>query len=345
VRLGTLIPHFGRYAGRDAIIRGSARAEELGFDSLWARDHLIWEPHGIEGTDKTFVDPFETLAAAAAVTERVTLGTAVVIPVRWPLKLAQEFMGLSFMSDGRVVAGVGLGFNPREFEAAGLRAEDREAIFEETVEILRATWAPGPCSHHGAHFSIDDVEIEPKPVAPIPILYGGTTPAAVRRAARKTDGWYCGRLPLATLDARMAYLREQAPDRTLPTIIQPLVIVARTTQEAADRLPLDLLLHSSEGSRLWVRPASGEFRSIEDLEGLVLYGSPDDVIRQSQAFIDRGIDELVFDLRLQFDEYVDALELIGKEVLPALRDRSSSVDEPSQWAAQGERAGPLIVEA
>jgi probable F420-dependent oxidoreductase len=324
MRFGTLIPHFGGYATRDAIIRESRRAEDLGFDALWVRDHLVWEPHGIEGSDKTFIDPFEVLSAAAAVTDRINLGTAVVIPTRWPLKLAQECAGLSFLSGGRLTVGIGLGFNPKEFAAVGLRAEDREQIFEETIEILRAAWAPGAITHDGTLFQIDKVEIEPKPVAPIPIVYGGSTPAAVRRAVSKTDGWHCGRLPIATLDARLAQIKGLAAGRKVETIVQPLVVVAENLDAAASRVPMELLLASSEGSRFWVRPEGREFRTLDDLKGLVLFGSPQDIVNQAKELMERQIDELVFDLRLQFDDYSSVLKLIGQEVLPALREVDSS---------------------
>lgn len=344
MRLGTLVPHFGRFASRDGIVQQSRRSEELGFDSLWVRDHLIWEPHGIEGTDKTFIDPFETLAAAAAVTERIALGTAVVIPVRWPLKLAQEFAGLSFLSGGRVIAGIGLGFNPKEFAAVGFRAEDREAIFHETVEILRAAWGHGRMSYRGVLFEADDVELLPKPCTPIPLYYGGSTPAAVRRAARETDGWYCGRLPLATLDARLALLRTMAPQVATRTVVQPLVVVAKSRNEAVEHLPLDLLLGSSEGSRFWVKPESGEFRTLDDLEGLVLFGSPEDIVRQAKVLQARGISELVFDLRLQFDHYATTLELLSREVLPELRTEPTSSDTSTSATSSDVLPGPPLEE-
>ena len=320
MRFGTLIPHFGEFASRDAVVGLSRKAEELGYDSLWVRDHLVWQPHGMEGNDRTFVDPFVALAAAAAVTERIQLGTAVTIPVRWPLKLAQNFASLSFVSGGRVVAGIGLGAKPEEFAAAGLDAEQREAIFQETVAILRQAWT-GEVNHDGDVFQIHEIELFPKPIADIPILYGGTTPAGVRRAVRYADGWYCGRLPMATLDRRLAQILEmpEAAGRDIPKVIQPLVVIARDREDARRRIPVEEVAHSSEGSRFWVRPASGDFETLEDLRGLVVWGTPGDVADQIQEFAARGIDDFVFDFRLQYDEYPAALELVGREVLPRVR--------------------------
>ena len=325
MRFGTLIPHFGQYASRDSIIRLAARAEESGFDSLWARDHLIWKPHGIDGTDRTFVEPFVTLAAAAAVTSHVELGTAVTIPVRWPLKLAQEFANLSFVAGGRVTAGIGLGANPAEFAAAGFRPEDREAIFAESVDILRQAWA-GPVHYAGEVFRIDGVELWPKPLNEIAIMYGRTTPAGARRAVRYTDGWFCGRLPMATLDNRLELIASmpEAQGRHIRTSIQPLVMIDRTREAARRRIPVAAVAQSSEGAKFWVPPPSGGFERAEDLEGLVLWGTAEDIVEQALQFEERGIDDLIFDLRLQFEEFEWALDHLGEHVLPVLRSAATT---------------------
>ena len=180
MRFGVLIPHFGEYASMENIIEASRRIEEMGFDSVWVRDHIIWKPHGMEGTNITFVEPFITLAAVGAVTKRIELGTAVLIPIRWPLKVAQNFASLSFLTGGRVVAGIGLGSNPAEFAAAGFRIEDKEDILRETTEIVRLVWNSNGVSYRGKVFSFEDISIEPKPVRPVPLVYGGAPRCAGR---------------------------------------------------------------------------------------------------------------------------------------------------------------------
>ncbi|MQA81639.1 MAG: LLM class flavin-dependent oxidoreductase [Streptosporangiales bacterium] len=278
-------------------------------------------PTAWRAPDKTFIDAFVTLAAISAVTEGMVLGTGVVIPIRWPLKLAQEFSSLSFLNGGKVVAGVGLGFSPAEFAGAGFDVERREEILVETVAIFRDAWDDGLVDFHGQVFDVDDVELFPTPVEPIPVVYGGNTPKSIRRAVDHTDGWYPGRLPMSTLEARLRYLEDYAGERAseMHTIIQPLVVVAPTREAAVAKVPVDEVAHSSGGAKFWLKPPSGEFRTVEDLRGLVVCGTPDDVVEQVMEFHDLGIDELVFDLRLQFDEYEDAHELLGAEVLPALR--------------------------
>jgi len=318
VRFGLLLPHFGANATPARLLQAASRAEQLGFDSLWVRDHLIWRPHAFEGTDPTFIDPFVALAAAAAVTQRIALGTAVVIPTRWPLKLAQDFASLSWLSGGRVTAGIGLGFNPQEFQANGFNAEQREQIFVETVEICRLVWAVSDASYRGEIFSFSAISLAPKPVRPIPIQYGGTAPAAVRRSVRYADGWQAGRLPLATLDKRLEMRRrlEEQHGKHITVSVQPLVTIGHRYEEAAARVPIAEMGASSEGAKWWDLPPSGRFETIADLEGLNVCGTPPQVCEELGKYEVRGIEEFIVDLRLQFDAFEAGLELFGREVLP-----------------------------
>lgn len=319
MRFGLLLPHFGEHASPRLLLRVANRAEELGFESLWARDHLIWHPHGFEGHDPTFIDPFVALSAAAAVTQRMRLGTAVVIPTRWPLKLAQDFASLSWLAEGRVVAGIGLGYDPKEFAANGFDAADREQIFIETAEICRLVWREDDASYHGTKFSFDGITIRPKPVTPLELEYGGSTPAGLRRAFRYTEGWQAARLPLRTLDKRLRLLRKleaEGDGKRIRVSVQPLVTIAARREDAVARVPIAEMGSSSENAKWWDFPPSGRFETIDELEGLNIAGTPDDVHRELLKFQERAIDDVIIDLRLQFDAYLDALELLGREVLP-----------------------------
>ena len=117
---GLLLPHFGQYASAENILEGSKRAEELGFDSVWARDHLIFHPHGMEGTNNTFYDPFIVLAAVGGATSKIKLGTGSLIPHRHPLLLASMMNGLLNLVGDRCEWGFGLGNFQHEFDALGM---------------------------------------------------------------------------------------------------------------------------------------------------------------------------------------------------------------------------------
>ena len=190
MQFGVLLPHFGKEASPSRLIDGSRMCEELGFHSVWVRDHLLWHPHGMEKSGLKFVEPFVTLSAVAAVTKKIILGIAVLVPVRWPLKVSQDLASLSYIAGGRVIAGMGLGFNPAELATVGLRIEDRIEILRETVEIARLIWKENDASYRGKIFSFENVTIEPKPAEPIPIFCGGSTRAAIqagRRILRRMD--------------------------------------------------------------------------------------------------------------------------------------------------------------
>ena len=318
MKFGVLLPHFGKEASPSRLIDGSRMCEELGFESVWVRDHLLWHPHGMEKAGLKFVEPLITLAAIAAVTKKMILGTAVLIPVRWPLKLSQDLASLSFMAGGRVIAGIGLGSTPAELTAAGLKGEERVEILRETVEICRHIWKENNASYKGKIFSFDDVTIEPKPVEPIPFFYGGSTRASIRRVAEYCDGWIPGRVPMATFDDRLKYLRTLT-DRKITLGNIPIVCIEKERAKALAKVNIEELAGSSEGSKHWIKPPSGRFETIEDLEGLLIAGNPDDCAKEIDKFRQREVEHLVFDLRLQYDRYEETLRLISEELLPRYR--------------------------
>ena len=317
---GVLVPHFGADASPKRIIEGAVLAEDIGLDAVWVRDHLLWTPHGMEGTDPTFVEPLTALAAIASRTSKVYLGTAVLIPLRWPLKLAQDLASLSYLAGGRVIAGLGLGSGEKELGAAGFKRSDRKKIFVETAEIVREVWYQDRMSYSGEMFQYEDVGIYPKPVDPIPIWYGGTTTISVKNAVQYCDAWMPGRIPLATLDDRLATLSqlEQESGRKITRSIIPLVKVDKDRNRARADLPIEALAGSSEASKTWIMPEGG-FKELDDLRGIVAAGTPEEIIDQVVEIASRGIDHFVFDLRMQHDRFEETLELIGNEVLPALK--------------------------
>lgn len=318
MKFGVLLPHFGKDASPSRLIEGSRMCEELGFDSLWVRDHLLWHPHGMEKAGLKFVEPFITLAAVAAVTKKMILGTAVLIPVRWPLKLSQNLASLSYLAGGRVIAGIGLGFTPAELSAVGLNQEERVEIVRETVEICRKVWKENKASYKGKIFSFEDATIEPKPVEPIPFFYGGSTRASIRRVAEYCDGWLPGRVPLATFDDRLKYLRTLT-DRKITLGNIPIVCIEKDRAKALAKVDIKELAGSSEGSPHWIKPPSGRFETIQDLEGLLIVGNPDDCAREIDKFRERDVEHLVLDLRLQYDHYEETLKMISEELLPRYR--------------------------
>ena len=120
LKFGLLLPHFCEYGSTELCIEGSKKAEAYGFDSVWVRDHLVFEPHGMEGEDNTHIEGLLILAAISSVCKKLILGTGTVISHRHPIHLAQSMAGLSTMCDN-LIMGLGLGTFPHEFEAAGYK--------------------------------------------------------------------------------------------------------------------------------------------------------------------------------------------------------------------------------
>src|SRR5438876_6119281 len=204
-RYGLLLPHFGEHASREHLIRGAQRAERYGFDSVWVRDHLVFHPHGMEGQNRTHVDPMVALALVAGATDRLILGTGSLVPYRHPIHMALLLSSLEVVAGaGRVIAGFGIGTFDHEFDAAGLGGIDRRQLLPEQIDIMRRLWSGQQISHQGKFYSFKDVDIHPSPAAPgnIPIWYCGNSPASVRRAVEYCDGWMPGRITIKTFARR-----------------------------------------------------------------------------------------------------------------------------------------------
>ena len=326
-RYGLLLPHFGQEARRDDLLAGARRAEALGFDSVWVRDHLVYEPHGeMEKPDRTFWEPLTTLTAVGAVTSRIRLGTAALIPFRHPLVLAQTVTTMTHLVGPRLVLGFGIGAYDHEFTAVGLGGADRHALLRANVEVLRRVMVENEVSYQDAHVRFERVTIEPKPLGgPVPLWHCGTSPRSARLAVELFDGWMPGRIAMPTLARRIKTIGElaSAACRPRPAIgVIPPTSVGSTREEALAPVNVPGLLAWANKSRFAVRPASGRFETVADLEGQLVAGSPDDVAAECMRFEALGVDQLVFDLRFRFDCWLEQVERLGEEVLPRLGPRS-----------------------
>lgn len=325
MKFGLLLPHFGEHADPTLILEGARRAEEYGFDSVWVRDHLLFEPHGeFESPNRDFFEPLTVLATVGAVTERIALGTATLIPYRHPLQVALVLATLTHMVGPRVVTAWGAGTFDHEFEAVGISPDVfRPDLVESNARILAKVWSEDDVSYRDDWHSFEGVTLRPRPTGKIPFWYGGATPASARRAATYCDGWMPGRTTLRTIEARVERMRLIVAEngRPMPTVaVVPPTAIAETEAEAWAGTSIDGLLRwANERGKWWVKPPSGRFETVEDIEGSLIAGTPDQVVEQTRRFEDVGVEHLVFDLRLSFDRWLHSIDLLGKAVLPALR--------------------------
>jgi probable F420-dependent oxidoreductase len=318
---GLVLPHFGPHATSELLVRAAQAAERYGFDSVWVRDHVVFRPHEHERgeVDRTHIDPIVTLSYLASVTERLTLGTAAIIPHRHPIQLALILASLEHLAGpGRVIVGVGVGTYDHEFEAVGLGGIKRAGLLKENIEILRRLWTGEEIDHAGETYTFENVDIHPTPSSGgLPIWYCGGSRAAVRIAARHCDGWLPGRLPLGMLRKRMAYLHELCeeegrpiPERGAMAIVSP----APTVSEGLSHVNVEGLLGEYRAFRD-ADPADGP----EALDGALMAGPPEEILASTRRLHEAGVSNVVFDLRFRFDEWDDCLAILGETVLPELR--------------------------
>jgi probable F420-dependent oxidoreductase len=180
----------------NAAARVAALAERLGYDSLWAGEHVVVPSPRVDPSpmepDEPILDPLVALAHLAGHTERVLLGTGlIVLPQRNPLVLAKQAASVDVLSAGRLILGIGVGYLEPEMTAIGVPMEARGARSDEYLAAMRSLWHDDAPSYDGRYASFAGVDAYPRPVQrPLPIVVGGHTEAAFRRAARHADGWY-----------------------------------------------------------------------------------------------------------------------------------------------------------
>ena len=167
----------------EMVLDAARLAENVGLDGIIAGDHVTFYGYGNDG--------LVTLTAAAAVTTRIELKTAVyLLPLRHPVPVALQVAQLDQLSMGRFVLGIGVGGeDPHEFWSSGVDPSTRGARTNEAMRIVKRLWTEDHVSFEGTHFQLDDVTLYPKPFRPVPIFVGGRSDAALRRAGRLGDGY------------------------------------------------------------------------------------------------------------------------------------------------------------
>lgn len=214
MRFGFALPQLGSAVGPEALDSVAKRAEELGFDSLWVLDRILWPvnprapyPIGdgsLPAKYKSVLDPLETLTFTAARTRRVALGTSVLnLPWYNPVLLARQLTTLDVLSAGRLRVGFGMGWSPDEYEAAGTAWQERGKRADELLQALKKIWTTDPVEFQGKYYRIPKSIIDPKPVQkPHPPIYmAAYTPSAMKRVATEANGWFPVGIPLSGIGA------------------------------------------------------------------------------------------------------------------------------------------------
>ncbi|MFN2594011.1 MAG: LLM class flavin-dependent oxidoreductase [Actinomycetota bacterium] len=304
--------------------------EEHGLDSAWVSEHHFSE-------DGYLPSLVVMLSAFAAVTSRIELGTGVVLaPFHDPVRLAEDFAVVDQLSGGRVICGLGIGWRDEEFRAFDIDPKSRTKRLSEIVTIMRGAWADDRLSFHGKYYDYESVAVTPKPARVPPILIGGFADAAIKRAGRIGDGYISSRAQPERI--REAFEMASAEWKKAGKSGAPVVALLQNafiTEDPERDWPLvaagaghQLGVYAGwragtdvEGKPLKVMPPDGD-----DLRRTTAFGTPKDVVAylRETAELLSNYPESHLILRLHYpgmdaEPAARAIELLGKEVAPALR--------------------------
>ena len=192
MHFGVILPNYGLDSTVDGIRRTTELAEELGFASVWTTEHIIVGPEGVDPYGRVY-DPLVTLAWIAGWTERIGLGTSIVlVPLHNPMHLAKEVATLQELSGGRFRLGVGMGWHKDEYDFMGVEFAGRGRRADEAIRLMRALWS-GARDFDGEHWSFHDATSEPLPAQQPELWVGGSSERALRRARELGDVWHPSR--------------------------------------------------------------------------------------------------------------------------------------------------------
>ena len=309
-------------------IQECERAEAAGFDSVWLGEH--------HNSPALYPTPLIGLAAIAARTRRVRLGTAVLLlPLYHPVAVAEEGAMVDMISGGRLVLGVGAGYAPHEFAAFGLPVKERGSRLEEGVTLLHRLWTEEKVSHRGRHYSVSDVTVRPRPVQRPrpPIWFAAWAEPAIRRAARLGDAWLGG--PSARLDelaacvhlfheARRAAARD--PQEAEVALVR-FVFVADSPERARAVAGAPILDFFERTYFRWPHPVvvrpPGELTIERLAKDRIILGDPAGCIRQIRRFQETlALTQVICRISapgIPRQAALASLDLFVREVMPAFR--------------------------
>jgi probable F420-dependent oxidoreductase len=283
------------------------RAEALGFESLWAWDHVIL------GVEPAFpiLDAVGTLTAIAARTDRIKLGTGVlVLPLRNPTVAAKALGTLDVVSKGRLILGVAAGWYAREFDAVGVPFKRRGRLFERNLEILMRLWTDERVTLQVDELNLRDAVMVPRPVQRPrpPILIGGYVDAVLKRVATRGDGWLTYFYTPDSYRRAWAKITDFARDagrdpQTLTGTNQLAIYVGRS--RAATEAPMRRWLETEWDVAAWSES------TIEH----AIRGSVDECVEQLRAHAESGVDRIIL---IPYRYEPEQVELIARDILPKL---------------------------
>jgi probable F420-dependent oxidoreductase len=331
---GIRVPNSGPLSSKENIVKAAQNSEELGFDTIWLHDHVVWSSemhrhHISSGATEAITDAQEanffecmtTMSYLAAKTKDIQIGVAcLVMPLRNPIYAAKQCATLDHLCDGRLLVGVGLGSKATressEFDVFEVPIKGRGNRTDEYIEAMKAVWTQPMASYEGKYLKFDNAEIHPKPVQKPhpPVWVGGWMDQAAVRAGRYGEGWIPGWLSPKEMARGCEILRNTAEDAGrdpagIKIAVEKLAAIARTRDEAMT-LALPTIRESSHTYE----------RDVDNIQFALdrhIIGSVDDVRRRIDEFIEAGVQH--FELKLIYpdmDTMYKEMLLWSEEIIP-----------------------------
>jgi probable F420-dependent oxidoreductase len=334
IQFGVRVPNSGPLSSIENIVKATKQAEELGFDSIWVHDHVVWSSemhrHHIssgaaeaitDAQDANFYEATTILSYLAGETKKITLGVAcLVMPCRNPIYAAKQYATLDHLCKGRLIVGVGLGSKATresdEFGVFGVTYDKRGDRADEYIEAMKAIWTQPIASYQGKFIGFKNAEIFPKPMQKPhpPVWVGGWMKLAAKRAGKYGEGWIPGWLSPKEMKTGCDILAETAREsgrdpKKITIAVEKLATIGKTRDEGLN-LAVPTLKTSSESYE----------RDIDSMQFALdrhIFGSVDDVRRRVDEFVAAGVQH--FELKIIYptiDSLIKQMTLWAEEILP-----------------------------
>ncbi|MCZ6890619.1 MAG: LLM class flavin-dependent oxidoreductase [Gammaproteobacteria bacterium] len=288
MKFGISLPNNHGVASIRDLVGLAVRAEQLGFASVWVSEHLFHSSYVAERLgDKPYHEALTVLTAVACATEKVRLGTSVlVLPWHHPVRLAKQVASLDELSGGRVDLGLGVAQTDDEYRNLGVPFNRRGRIADEMLDAMRALWSQDIPKFEGEFFNFKELRFEPKPVQnPLPILIGGNSAVAMNRVRVRGNGWHA---------------LSQSPEQMRAGI--------ETIGGAGLRHSVRTML--SMVDEPWSRPVT---------ERRTMKGTSEELVAMAQAYADVGVEEIIIDGNTgDIDAATALFEQFKRDVIDAL---------------------------
>jgi probable F420-dependent oxidoreductase len=284
---GLNLPNYSSLGNRESMIAIAERAEELGYSSLWTSDHILI-PAALPEPFGNVLETFTTLSYLAARTETIRLATGIlVLPQRDPLLVAKQAATIHHLSGGRLTLGVGVGWIAQEYSYLRTDFVTRGRLADEYIAAIRVLFESDHPEFHGPHINFSDALFSPRRAVPIPIVVGGNSKAALRRAAMLGDGWYGLRLSPQAASIAIATMNEIAHKDGFAVLLRVQTRVGGTVDDAD--------------------PAA------------TLHGDTGAIVEQVQRYRDVGVQQLIIEpVSGDLTDFLEQMRLFAREVAPVL---------------------------